>query len=274
MISKLCLMLRSKCGLWCPDLHLIGLCLYGYDLTYTEFYTTVVTNQWIAMKWYWGGASRRSGISIFLFFWNWSWLEAQEYRESKGFVQLFAMSRVGEVVNQPQVGTVVPHFGDICNFMQFATAVQWSIAGQARFVASYFMFFAVSFVWCYLGTAMHVSNGCGSTRNSFFLVFGGTLGLREKAMLDTWLGYQNKLVVRASWFETLPTRDLVSSITWLLEPNWMLSKCAGFILSLSCIAPWNVRPGNCSFFLCTRRTEDDEDHEGTSGAFQKVKGTG
>lgn len=42
-------------------------------VTYTEFYITL-TNQWIAMKWYLGGASSRSGMmyfSTFLFFWNW-----------------------------------------------------------------------------------------------------------------------------------------------------------------------------------------------------------
>lgn len=157
--------------------------------------------------------------------------------------------------------------------MQFATAVQWSIAIQARFVAVISMLFAVYFCLMLFGYS-HACFKLGVVQHySFFFVFGHLRFERE-----SHVGYMarvpNKLVVRASWFKTLPTRDLVSSITWLLEPIWMLSKCAGFILSLSCIAPWNVRPGNCRFFLWTRRTEDDEDHEGTSGAFQKVKGTG
>ena len=48
-------------------------------------------------------------------------MEAQEYRESKGFVQLFAMSRVGEVVNQPQVGQlyhILGTYATSCNLQQ------------------------------------------------------------------------------------------------------------------------------------------------------------
>ena len=70
------------------------------------------------------------------------------------------------------------------------------------------------FVWCYLGTAMHVSNGCGSTRNSFFFVFGhlrfereshvgymarvpkqtGCKGIMIWNATDSWFGFKQYLI--------------------------------------------------------------------------------
>ena len=82
--------------------------------------------------------------------------------------------------------------------MQIATAVQWSIAIQARFVASYFMCVCRLFLFDAIWVQPCMFQMAVVQHEILFFSFLGTLGLREKAMLDTWLGYQNKLVVRAS----------------------------------------------------------------------------